>query len=85
MAQFIKAGKSIINIDAIARIEDLSITGGMAEVNVHLSNGQYVVVRDAEACALLDFFSRRTTGGTGTTFSACSTATAGDVPSCSRN
>lgn len=58
MASFIRAGMFIINIDAIAKIEDHS-TAAAVEVHIYLVNSEYIVLRGAEAMGVLDFFATR--------------------------
>lgn len=83
MSRFLKAGRFIINIDAIAKIEDLTSGVGHAEINVHLNNGDYLVLREADARAVLDFFLSQTKGTHGHS-TAHSSLEYGDVPSCTR-
>lgn len=55
MASFIRAGTFIINIDAIAKIEDRS-TAAATEVHIYLVNSEYIVLRGVDAKGVLDFF-----------------------------
>lgn len=79
MARFIKAGRFIINIDAVAKIEDLTTSGGLTEININLTNGDYIVLRDTEAVAVLDFFlsRRKDRAGAGSPIGLD-----GDIPPC---